>query len=260
MTPLLRSALIGAICLALSAPVAKGQSEDAVLVFAAASLKNALDAALADYEARTGSQIVVSYAASSALARQIEEGAPADLFFSADNEWMNYLADKDLLATGTRVTLLQNDLALIAPTDSELALTIGPDFPIAAALGDGRLAMAATGSVPAGKYGRAALETLGVWDSVAGQVAEADNVRAALQLVARGEAPLGIVYATDARAEAGVKLLGVFAPASHPPILYPVAATAGARPAARLLLDFLASAAAAPHFEAQGFRFVAPGS
>jgi molybdate transport system substrate-binding protein len=235
-------------------------AEDATLVFAAASLKNALDAAVEDYSKTTGKNVTVSYAATSALAKQIQEGAPADIFFSADLDWMDKLQEKKLIAPDSRVTLLGNELVLVAPRDSTTSLTIAPNFPLADTVGDGKLAMALTASVPAGKYGKAALEKLGVWDSVSGKVAEAENVRAALQLVSRGEAPLGIVYTTDANADKSVKVVGTFPEDSHPPILYPIALTATAKPDARAFLDYLTSAKAKPIFEEQGFRFIAPGS
>lgn len=247
-----------AASLALS-PAARAQ-DDATLVFAAASLKNALDAAVEDYTKTTGKTVTVSYAASSALAKQIEEGAPADIFFSADLDWMNYLQDKNLIATDSRVTVLGNDIVLVAPADSVDSLDIAPGFALADALAGGKLAMALTASVPAGKYGKAALESLGVWDSVAGSVAEAENVRAALALVSTGEATLGIVYTTDAKADKGVKIVDTFPADSHPPILYPVALTATAKAEAGDFLTYLTSPAAKPIFEAQGFRFVAPGS
>ena len=244
---------------AVSLP-ARAQADDATLVFAAASLKNALDAIVDDYFKATGKTVTVSYAGSSALAKQIEQGAPADIFFSADLDWMNDIAGKDLIVSDTRVTLLGNDIVLVAPVASDVHVDIGPNFPLAATLGDGKLAMALTASVPAGKYGKASLESLGVWESVSAKVAEAENVRAALALVSRGEAPLGIVYATDAKVDPGVKVVGVFPEDSHPPILYPVALTASAKPGARAFLDYLTSPAAKPRFEEQGFRVVAPGS
>jgi molybdate transport system substrate-binding protein len=257
----MRIPLLLAAALALSLlgqPAAK--AEDATLVFAAASLKNALDAAVEDYSKTTGKTVTVSYAATSALAKQIQEGAPADIFFSADLDWMDKLQDKKLIEADSRVTLLGNELVLVAPQDSAVSLTIAPNFALSDALGDGKLAMAMTASVPAGKYGKAALEKLGVWDSVSPKVAESENVRAALELVSRGEAALGIVYTTDANADKGVKVIGTFPEDSHPPILYPIALTASAKPDARAFLDYLTSVKAKPIFEAQGFRFVAPGS
>jgi molybdate transport system substrate-binding protein len=225
-----------------------------VTIFAAASLKNALDDAAKLYEAKTGDKVVVSYAASSALAKQIESGAPADIFFSADLDWMDYLEKKGLIDVPSRHTLLGNTLVLIAPKDSTVSLTIEKGFPLLEALGpDGKLAMASVDSVPAGKYGKAALTYLGVWDMVAPRVAQAENVRAALAYVAKGEAPLGIVYGTDARSEPAVRVVGIFPADSHPKILYPVALLASAKPEARNFLDFLLSSEAAPAFEAQGF-------
>lgn len=252
-------ALSLAALLAASLP-ARAQSDEATLVFAAASLKNALDAVVEDYSKTTGKTITVSYAGSSALAKQIEQGAPADIFFSANVDWMDHLVAADAIVPESRVTLLGNDIVLIAPAASDVSLTIAPDFPLAETLGDGKLAMALTASVPAGIYGKASLESLGVWESVAPKVAEAENVRAALALVSRGEAPLGIVYATDAKADPGVKVVCVFPEDSHPPILYPAALTASARPEARAFLDYLTSPAAAPRFKEQGFRVVARGS
>ena len=252
--------VIAVTAASLALPAVGEAADDATLVFAAASLKNALDAAVEDYSRTTGKTVTVSYAASSALAKQIEEGAPADIFFSADLAWMDYVQERNLIAADSRVTLLGNDIVLVAPADSAAVLEIAPGFPLADALAGGKLAMAETASVPAGKYGKAALEKLGVWDSVAASVAEAENVRAALALVSRGEAPLGIVYTTDAKADEGVKVVGTFPADSHPPILYPVALTANAKPDARAFLDYLISPAAKPFFEAQGFRVVAPGS
>jgi molybdate transport system substrate-binding protein len=232
---------------------AAAQAAD-ITVFAAASLKTALDDAAKLYQAKTGDKVAISYAASSALAKQIEAGAPADIFFSADLDWMDYLQGKTLIDVASRQTLLGNTLVLIAPKASDVVLPITKDFPIVAALGpDGRLAMAGVDAVPAGKYGKAALSYLGVWDAVAPRVAQAENVRAALALVARGEAPLGIVYGTDAKSEPAVRVVGIFPADSHPKILYPVALTAAAKPEARKFLDFLLSSEAAPAFEAQGF-------
>ena len=225
-----------------------------VTVFAAASLKNALDDAAKLYETKTGDKVVVSYAASSALAKQIEQGAPADIFFSADLDWMDYLEQKKLIDPASRHTLLGNTLVLIAPKDSDVSLVIEKNFPLLPALGaDGKLAMASVDTVPAGKYGKAALTYLGVWDAVAPRVAQAENARAALTFVARGEAPLGIVYGTDAKSEPAVKVVGTFPENSHPRILYPVTLTASAKPEARKFVEFLLSAEAAPAFEAQGF-------
>lgn len=223
-------------------------------VFAAASLKNALDDINAQWQAASKSKAVISYAASSALAKQIESGAPADVFISADLDWMNYLAERNLIKPDTRTTLLGNRIVLVAPKDSAVQLTIGPNFDLKGALGDGRLAMADVKAVPAGKYGQAALEKLGVWASVQDHVAQAENVRATLALVSRGEAPLGIVYQTDAAADPAVKIVGTFPADSHPPILYPVAVTASSTNAdAQAFVDYLKSPAARPLFEKQGF-------
>jgi molybdate transport system substrate-binding protein len=225
-----------------------------VLVFAAASLKNALDAIAGDWQRETGKHATVSYAASSTLAKQIENGAPADLFISADRDWMDFLEHSKLIDAKSRVDLLGNRLVLIAPKDSRVELLIRPGFEIAGALGDGRLAMADPAAVPAGLYGKAALETLGVWPAIAGHVAAAENVRAALLLVARGEAPLGIVYQTDAAAEPGVRVVATFPPETHPPIVYPMALTAAsANPEAPALAEYLRGPAARARFEVQGF-------
>ena len=196
------------------------------LEFAAASLKDALDAVNAAWLKDTGKEAVPSYAASSALAKQIEQGAPADIFISADEDWMNYLADKKLIKPDTRFDLLGNTLVLIAPKDSKILTKIAQGFQLAELLGNGYLAMANTDSVPAGKYGKAALTQLGVWDAVKDKVAQADNVRAALKLVSTGEAPLGIVYGTDAKSDPNVKVIDIFPERTHPPIIYPAAIVA----------------------------------
>jgi molybdate transport system substrate-binding protein len=193
------------------------------LVLAAASLQESLTAA-ADAWAKQGHpEPIVSFAASSALARQIEAGAPADLFVSADEDWMDELEKRDLIVPGTRDTFLANRLVLVAPVTSRARIAIGHDAAFGRALAAGPVAMADTDSVPAGKYGKAALIALGVWDMVQPHVVAAENVRAALALVERGAAPLGIVYATDARASPKVKVVGVFPENTHPPISYPVA-------------------------------------
>ena len=228
-----------------------------VTVFAAASLKEAMDEQARQFEARTGDKIVVAYAASNALAKQIEAGAPADVFISADLDWMDFLERRKRLAPNTRVTLLRNTLVLIAPATSNVSLKIAPGFALATALGGERLAIANPDSVPAGKYGMSALESLGVWTGVERKVARTENVRAALALVARGETALGIVYGTDAFAEKGVRIVDTFPAASHPPILYPAAVVAAsASPGARPLLDYLRSPSAAPVWEKYGFGVV----
>lgn len=259
--PLIRSGfrLAVALCLLSLATTSMAWADSRPLVvFAAASLKNAIDDANALYRQQSGVVVQTSYAASSALARQIEAGAPADVFISADRAWMDYLAEKHLIRSASRADLVGNELVLIAPSRSAKSVTIVRDFPLAAMLGDGRLALADPGAVPAGRYAKAALQTLGIWASVTGKLAPAENVRAALLLVARGESPLGIVYATDAAADSGVEVIGTFPADSHPPIIYPSAATAsGDNPATAGYLAFLRSPAAAPAFTRQGFTLLA---
>jgi molybdate transport system substrate-binding protein len=247
-----------ALCavLLLLAPLvaARPAAADDIVVFAAASLKNALDDAVALYQPRAADKIKVSYAASSALAKQLESGAPADLFISADRDWMDYAQRHDLIKAETRRDLLGNRLVLVAPVTSGLTVAITPNFPLARLLGDGRLSVADPDGVPAGKYAKAALEKLGVWASVESRLARAENVRAALFFVSRGEAPLGIVYASDAVADKAVKVVATFPPDTHPPIVYPIALTAGSKSeAAATFLGFLESPAARPFFERQGF-------
>ncbi|WP_233123504.1 molybdate ABC transporter substrate-binding protein [Agrobacterium vaccinii] len=232
-------------------------AQDKVTVFAAASMKNALDAANAEWAKETANEATVSYAASSALAKQIEAGAPADVFISADLAWMDYVAGKKLIKDSTRVNLLGNRLVLVAPSDKAKPVDISQGFDLAGLVGEGKLAMGAVDSVPAGKYGKAALEKLGVWSAVQSKVAGAESVRAALVLVSRGEAPYGIVYQTDAAADPGVKIVGTFPQDSHEPIIYPVAILSESKsPAATAYLDFLKSAKAAPYFEKQGFTIL----
>jgi molybdate transport system substrate-binding protein len=228
-----------------------------VLVFAAASLKTALDAILAQWQGETGKAATISYAASSTLAKEIDNGAPAELFLSADESWMDYLEERRLIDPASRHDLLGNRLVLVAPQDSVARVTIAPGFPLARLIGDGHLAMADPAAVPAGKYGKAALEKLGVWMTVQSRVAAAENVRAALLLVARGEAPFGIVYETDAAAEPGVRIVGSFPADSHPPIVYPMALTLAAGPDAAALAAYLGGPAARALFEAQGFIVLA---
>lgn len=225
-----------------------------VVVFAAASLKTALDRIATDWQDKAGTSVSLSYAASSAIAKQIEAGAPADLFLSADLRWMDWLEERKLIADDSRKTLLGNALVLIAPKDSTVELKIEPGFKLAEALGNGRLAMGEPKSVPAGTYGQAALEHLGVWDQVSTRFAGAENVRVALAYVARGETPLGIVYATDANSEPGVRVVDTFPADSHPPIVYPVALTAASgNPQAKAFLDFLSSPEASAVFQQEGF-------
>jgi molybdate transport system substrate-binding protein len=246
------------LLLGVSLSVAAAEARPAPMVFAAASLKNGLDDAKAVWQRQTGTSVTINYGPSNALARQIEQGAPADLFISADLDWMQYLQERGLVEDGSQGPWLGNRLVLIAPAQSTVKLTIAPGFGLAAALGDGRLATC-NPAVPAGKYGRAALQSLGVWAEVENRVALADNVRAALALVARGEAPLGIVYATDARAEPAVRIVGEFPADTHPPITYPIALLRHARDAddARALFDFLRSEQARASFEKQGFTWLA---
>ena len=252
-------ALIRTMALALlacAAPLhAHAQARPDVTVFAAASLRDALDELAKSYEKQGRGKVAVSYAGSPTLARQIEKGAPADVFISADTDWMDYLAKRGAIRIETRVNLLTNRLVLIAPGDSNAAFKIGPRFPLAALLGNGRLAMADPDSVPAGKYGRSALEALGVWEEVAPKVARAENVRAALALVARGEASFGIVYKTDALAEPRVRQIGEFAPGLHPEIVYPAAVVAGTRSkTAYEFLRHLRSIAAEAVWRRHGFE------
>jgi molybdate transport system substrate-binding protein len=254
---ILAAALLG-LASVLAVPA---QAADNVLVFAAASLKNALDAVNIAWQADTGRTATISYAASSALAKQIEQGAPADIFISADLDWMSYLSERKLTRPETELRLLGNRIVLVAPADSKAEVAIAPNFDLAGLLGDGRLAIGDVKAVPAGKYAKAALETLGVWASVEAKVAQAENVRAALKLVSTGEAALGIVYQTDAAAEPGVKILGIFPGDSHPPIVYPAALTMDAKHAdAAEFLKYLQSARAKGLFEAQGFTFIAPAA
>ena len=244
--------------LIVAAPAAR--AAETATIFAAASLKNALDAAGKAFTAENGVTLKTSYAASSALARQIEQGAPADIFASADLEWMDYLEKKSLVRPGTRVNLLGNRIVVIAPKDATITAVPFTPAGFDAALGpDGRLATGEVTSVPIGKYAKAAFETLGLWSTLQPRLAQADNVRAALLLVSRGEAPLGVVYESDARSDPGVKVVGVFPADSHPPVVYPFAVTAEAKgDGAARFLTFLRSAAARPYFEAQGFQILGP--
>jgi molybdate transport system substrate-binding protein len=253
---MLRRAAI-ALMFALLATLPAQAQDKTVTVFAAASMKNAIDDINAAFTKATGIKAVASLAASSALAKQIEQGAPADVFASADLEWMDYVEQKKLIKNDSRINLLGNKLVLIAPKDSKLSdVTIGQGFDIARLAGDGRIAVADVRAVPAGKYAKAALEKLGGWTAAEPKLAAAENVRAALALVGRGEAPLGIVYETDAKVEKNVKIVGYFPEDSHPPITYPVALTANARPEATQYLAFLRSGVAKTVFETYGFTFL----
>ncbi|MEZ5799074.1 MAG: molybdate ABC transporter substrate-binding protein [Paracoccaceae bacterium] len=246
-----RLASILALTLALAAPA----RADQVMVFAAASLKTALDQVAADFQTATGHSVVFSYAGSNALARQIIDGAPADIFISANQAWMDEVEKAGLITTDTRADILGNTLVLIAHNPDTPPVQIGPDLDLHALLDGGKLAMALVSSVPAGQYGKAALQSLGLWDAVQADVAQADNVRAALALVSTGEAPLGIVYATDAAADANVTTIGTFPADSYPPATYPAALLTGAAdPADRAFLQALSADAADAIFAAQGFR------
>jgi molybdate transport system substrate-binding protein len=234
------------------------QSADRVTVFAAASLTDALQEIGTAYGREKGTRVVFSFAASMTLARQIELSAGPDLFISADTESMDYLGQRNRIAKASRQDLLANRLVLVAPANSSVALMIAPQMKLAEALRGGRLAMANVDSVPAGRYGKAALTALGVWTSVADKLAQGEDVRATLAYVARGEAPLGIVYSTDARAEPRVRVVGTFPENTHPPIVYPAALTPEASPAAEQFFAYLRGAQARAVFERAGFTVLAP--
>jgi molybdate transport system substrate-binding protein len=253
---LVKIVVVLAIAYGLSSPPVSAE-EKGLTVFAAASMKNALDDVDAAYTAKTGVKIAASYAASSVLAKQIDQGAPADIFLSADTDWMDYATKQKTIKTETRSNLLGNSIVLIAPKDSKIDnVAIAPGFDLAKLAGQGRIATGDVMSVPVGKYAKAALEKLGAWDTAAPKFAMAESVRAALTLVARGEAVLGIVYATDAKVEPEVKIVGTFPADSHPPIIYPVAATTSAGSGAAGYLAFLHTQAAKTIFEKYGFTFL----
>ena len=254
---------IGAVVFARSVfggegmPAAAPDTPRAPIVFAAASMKTALDAAAAAWKADTGKTVSIAYASSAALAKQIELGAPADIFISADLKWMDYLEKAKLIGAGTRQNLFGNKLVLIEPSDADTTLEIAKNFDLAGAAGDGKIAVCMIDSCPAGLYARQALESLGVFASVEPKLAQADNVRNALTLVSRGEAKFGIVYATDARADPKVKVVGTFPASSHSPIVYPVALIASsANPDAAFFLAYLTSQAATKIFLEQGFEIL----
>jgi molybdate transport system substrate-binding protein len=235
----------------------KAGAEKSILVFAAASMKNALDDVNDAFTRATQIKVTASYDATSALVKQVEGGAPADVLVSADPDWMDYSAKHDLIKDASRVNLLGNKLVLIAAKNSATGnVTIGPGFDLAKLAGDGRIATGDVRAVPVGLYAKAALEKLGLWATIEPKMAMTQNVRVALTLVARGEAPLGIVYATDAKVEPGVKVIGTFPEDSHPPIIYPVAATKDSKPEAAQYLDFLRTGIAKVKFEAYGFTFL----
>ena len=246
--------LVAMIALGLSGRAYAAPQAEPITVFAASSMTDALTEIGKAYTARTGVKVRMAFGASSAMARQIEAGAPADLFVSADTDWMDYLATRSLIVPGTRENLAGNRLVLIAPSASALRLKIGRGFALARALGpEGRLAIADPETIPAGRYAKAALTGLGVWPSVATRLARADNVRAALLFVDRGEAPLGIVYQTDARLDPRVRILDIFPASSHPAIVYPVAMTRQASPASGAFLTYLKGPAALAIFRRYGF-------
>lgn len=250
-----RDFILGGGALAAATPA---RAAGTISVFAAASLQESLTEAAARWSKSSGTQTKLSFGASSAIARQISQGAPADLFMSADLEWMDWLAERKLIVPASRRNLLSNTLVLIAPAGSKTTLTLGKGAPLAKALGSGRLAVADTASVPAGKYAKTALTNLGLWASVESKLLPAENVRAALAYVSRGEAPLGIVYATDARADPKVRVVGTFPASSHAPIVYPGAVTASSRnPAAAAFLGWLQGPEASKVFKARGFGVLA---
>jgi len=245
--------LAGALLLASLLTPAAARAGD-VLVFAAASLKSALDQVAADWREETGKDVSISYAGSSSLARQIEQGAPADIFISASVDWMDYLQSKGLIRVGTRTDLLGNRLVLIAHGTGAASIDLAAGVDLSGVLGDERLAMALVDSVPAGVYGKQALMSLGQWEAVASKVAQTDNVRAALALVSSGEAPMGIVYASDAVADGKVSVVAVFAEDTHAPIVYPAAVMASSKAAdAAAFLKALSGPVATEIFKVQGF-------
>ncbi|MCO6186898.1 molybdate ABC transporter substrate-binding protein [Rhizobium sp. L1K21] len=244
--------LIPAILLVSTNPLSALAGE--LRIFAAASMKNALDTIAEDWHAKTGDNVVLTFASSSAIAKQIEQGAPADIFISADLGWMDYLEKAGEIKEGTRINLAGNALVLIAQTGDARALKVDAGLDLAAALDGGRLSVGATESVPAGRYAKAALVSLGLWDSVKDHLAEAENVRAALALVSRGEAPLGIVYSTDAKVDAGVKVLSEFPQTSYPPIIYPAAVVKSSTAEdAGAFISYMQGAEAQKRFAEAGF-------
>jgi molybdate transport system substrate-binding protein len=251
---LVRLAIAFAIVVLALPTELRAQRTNPPLVFAAASLKTALDEVAADWRKDAGKTVVISYASSSALARQVEQGAPADIFFAADLDWMDWLQERNLIKASTREILLGNSLVLVAPIDAAISLKIASGADLGAAVGNTRLSVTEIKSTPAGRYTKAALESLGMWAKVETKLAQSDTVRVALAFVARGEARLGIVYATDARAEPRVKTVDVFPASSHPPILYPIALTASSinRDAAAFV-TYLKTPAASRRFVEQGF-------
>ncbi len=250
---LTRRSLLG---IAALLPLSSGaQAQTGITVFAASSLTDSMKAIAAAYEKKSGVHVTLSFGGSNTLAQQIDQGAPADLFFSADTDWMDFLFQHNRMAPATRRNLLGNRLVLVGGPQSR-PLTIAPRFNLAAALGSGKLALADPNSVPAGKYGKAALTALGIWDSVADKIAPAENVRVALEYVARGEAPYGIVYETDAKAAPQIRIVGTFPGNTHPPHVYPVARTPAASAAAQDFHGDLYGPDARAIFEKAGFTYL----
>jgi molybdate transport system substrate-binding protein len=244
-----------ALALLLLVLVNPAQAQTGITVFAASSLTDSMKAIADAYQKKTGAHVTLSFGGSNTLAQQIDQGAPADLFFSADTDWMDFLAQHSRIDPASRRNLLGNRLVLVGGPQSK-PLTIAPHFNLSAALGDGKLALADPNSVPAGRYGKAALTALGVWDSVANKIAPAENVRVALEYVARGEAPYGIVYETDAKAAPQTHIVATFPENTHPAIVYPVALTKTASPAAKDFLTYLSGPDAKTIFEKAGFTLL----
>ncbi|MDG4602132.1 MAG: molybdate ABC transporter substrate-binding protein [Defluviicoccus sp.] len=250
------AALILMVLLSVTGRDLHAQS-DPVLVMAAASLKNVFDQVGADWMTESGKKVAFSYAASSTLAKQIEQGAPADVFASADLAWMDYLDQRGFIRTGTRTNLLGNVLVLIVPADTAKSITLAKDTDLSSFIGDGRLAVGNVNAVPAGKYAKQALQALDLWTGVEDKLAQVDSVRAALALVARGEAAAGIVYATDAKSEPLVKVVATFPAESHVPVTYPVAVTAASSHRdAGSFLAYLRSKMAQRAYAAHGFTYL----
>ena len=253
-----RRRLFIALCAAAALLAHSAHAQNSSInVYAAASMKDALNAINDAFTAKTKTTVTGIYAASSALAKSIEQGTQADVFASADPEWMDYVADRKLIKPETRTNLLGNKIVLIAPKASKLdKIEINPDFDLAKLVGDGFIATSDVQTAQVGRYAKAALEKLGSWAAAEPKFIMAANVRAALRLVARGEAMLGIVYETDAKIEPNVKIVGYFPQDSYPPVVYPVALTATAKPEAKVYLDFLRSDRARAMFENYGFSYL----
>lgn len=246
--------LLSLMAMAILMPSAVRAATTSITVYAASSLTNVLQAVATAYTQDTGNSVKFSFAASSALARQIEAGARADMFISADSEWMDYVQSRALITTATRRNLLSNRLVLVTQADNPLQLKITPGFALASALGArGRLAVGDPDYVPAGRYARSALTSLAVWNDVADRLVRCENVRAALAFVARKETPLGIVYETDARVEPKVRIVDIFPANTHQHIIYPIALTQSPKPEAQLFLDYLRRPKAQEIFRAAGF-------